>query len=576
MQQARNNRGAFYLLMTAAVLLIVISVWLLARTFRNYNDISLRQQDTQLESMAKAADAGMASYLDDFRDELRYIIGRRGFVNAEKHWHETGDAADLLSRMQENLLAGNPLIGDLVLVDGAEICLSSNGNTEYYFPDGIAGALQPCFAADGTMYLAVFENGNYARFAVLLHMKEWYANLSMTYASDSIRLMLLGRQQRILLHTWQGQHCVSVVDDLSSDNSDIQAAEYLMQSQKDARKLITSYSLTYPEDDYVHEMRMTVLPLAECTNGYFSVSLTSDYDEIIVPMQAAAWWMLVSGALLVSGVLLMILTAVLLVRQNRSRDRALEQLLRRNEETQKLLDMTTELAHHQRLETIGTLTASIAHEFNNLLTPIMGYSILTLEGLPEEYSDLADNVAEIYEASRKAKAIISRLNSLSRRNAEESFRPLALPTLVSKALSVAAPAMPPNVTPCVKNEAGELWVSGSETQLSQLLLNLILNAYQAMEATGGTLTLTLREQDGQALVLVEDTGSGIPADVIGRIFDPFYTTKESGRGTGLGLAIVRQVAESHHGEISVASILGKGTIFTLCLPSVSPAESDNS
>ena len=153
---------------------------------------------------------------------------------------------------------------------------------------------------------------------------------------------------------------------------------------------------------------------------------------------------------------------------------------------------------------------------------------------------------------------------------------MALPTLVSKALSVAAPAMPPNVTPCVKNEAGELWVSGSETQLSQLLLNLILNAYQAMEATGGTLTLTLREQDGQALVLVEDTGSGIPADVIGRIFDPFYTTKESGRGTGLGLAIVRQVAESHHGEISVASILGKGTIFTLCLPSVSLAESDNS
>lgn len=576
MQQARNNRGAFYLLMTAAVLLIVISVWLLARTFRNYNDISLRQQDTQLESMAKAADAGMASYLDDFRDELRYIIGRRGFVNAEKHWHETGDASDLLSRMQENLVAGNPLIGDLVLVDGAEICLSSNGNTEYYFPDGMEGALQPCFAADGTMYLAVFEDGNYARFAVLLHMKEWYADLSMTYASDSIRLMLLGRQQRILLHTWQGQHCVSVVDDLTSGNSDIQAAEYLMQSQKEARKLITSYSLTYPEDDYVHEMRMTVLPLSECTNGYFSVSLTSDYDEIIVPMQAAAWWMLVSGALLVSGVLLMILTAVLLVRQNRSRDRALEQLLRRNEETQKLLDMTTELAHHQRLETIGTLTASIAHEFNNLLTPIMGYSILTLEGLPEEYSDLADNVAEIYEASRKAKAIISRLNSLSRRNAEESFRPLALPTLVSKALSVAAPAMPPNVTPNVKNEAGELWVSGSETQLSQLLLNLILNAYQAMEATGGTLTLTLREQEGQALVLVEDTGTGIPADVIGRIFDPFYTTKESGRGTGLGLAIVRQVAESHHGEISVASILGKGTIFTLCLPSVSPAESDNS
>ena len=574
MKPVKQNRWFFYLPLTAAVLLIEISVFMLIHTFNHYNNLSLQRQDSQLEGLAKAADAGMASYLESFRDELRYIIGRRGFVTAEKQWHETGNSADLISRMQENLITGNPLIHNLLAVLGEDIFLSSADEQNYYFPDGMDGALRPCFSSDGTMYLALFEESQYARFAALLSMKDLYTELTRTYSSDDIHLMLLGSQNRILLHTWQGQHCVNIIDDLSSANCDIQAFEYLAQSYGTAQRLTASYSITYPGENDTHEMRMTVLPLTECTNGYFIVGLTSDYDEILQPMQLTAWRLIISGALMVSGVLLMILTAVMLVRQNRHRDRELEQLLRRNEETQKLLDMTTELAHHQRLETIGTLTASIAHEFNNLLTPIMGYSILTLEGLPEEHSDLADNVAEIYEASRKAKDIISRLNSLSRRNAEENFLPLSLNTLVRKALSVAAPALPPNVTAHVINEAGELHVSGSETQLSQLLLNLILNAYQAMEQSGGTLTLTLQAQDGQALVLVQDTGMGIPEEALSLIFDPFYTTKESGRGTGLGLAIVRQVAESHHGDITVSSTPGQGALFTLSLPCIQPAETD--
>ena len=95
-------------------------------------------------------------------------------------------------------------------------------------------------------------------------------------------------------------------------------------------------------------------------------------------------------------------------------------------------------------------------------------------------------------------------------------------------------------------------LQGNETQLSQLLLNLILNAFHAMEKSGGTLTLSTRVHEDRICVLVEDTGMGIPEDALPHIFEPFFTTKESGQGTGLGLAIVHQVTESHHGRIQVA------------------------
>lgn len=487
MKQTGTKRRLFYSILIAAILLIITGVIMLADTFTHYNELSLQRQDAQLENMAIVADTSMTNQLNSYREELRYVIGRRGFLEAEKQWHETGDATDLLSRMQENLIIQNPLIHAMLAVQDDAAILLSTDDQHYHFPDGMDSALRPCFAGDNSMYLALFEQGQYARFAVLISMQDWYAALAEVYGSDDIHLMLLGSQQRILLHTWQGQQRVSLMDELTGDNCDVQAVRYLMEGHATGLKLTVSYGLPDPSANHVHEMRMTTLPLEECTNGYFIIGLTCDYDETIRPMQIAAWGLIVSGALVVMGVLLLILLAALLVNRSHQRDRELEKLIRRNEETQKLLEKTTELAHHQRLETIGTLTASIAHEFNNLLTPIMGYSILTLEGLPQDRDDLADNVAEIYEASRKAKDIISRLNALSRKNAESSFTRLSFGSIAQKALEAAAPAQPAKVTTRFVNAAENCFVSGNETQLSQLMLNLILNAYHAMEETGGTL-----------------------------------------------------------------------------------------
>ncbi len=565
-----------YLLLAAAMIMVISGVAVMSQTFAHYNALSLARQDDQLEEMARTVDESLAMLITDLREDLNYVLNRRGFEQAEQQWIESGDTENILFRMNENLVMQSPLIHELLAIQEGKIILSTTGRTDYFFPAGMDGQLSPCYLGDGTMYLAVIDQISDVSYAALISVERLYRELDRINVSEGVRLLLLGRQEKVLLHKWQEQSFVSAVQELNQENCDLTAVRFMMESSNAKASRTTSYPLTYPGDSYVHEMRMTVIPVEESINGYFIVGLTSDYDEIIHPMHAALIRLIISGAILVLGVILLVVLALRLARQNRRRDTELQQLIQRNEETSKLLVKTQELAHHQRLETIGTLTASIAHEFNNLLTPIMGYSILTLEGLPEEYGDLADNVAEIYEASRKAKIIIARLNELSRRNAEERFGTVSLKALADKALNVAAPAQPPHVTTVVADSAEACHVSGSEVQLSQLLLNLILNAYHAMEENGGQLTLRFGREEEWAILHVEDTGSGISPEALPHIFEPFFTTKESGRGTGLGLAIVNRVAESHHGEISVSSILGQGTVFTLRLPRVNPPDAVDS
>ena len=240
----------------------------------------------------------------------------------------------------------------------------------------------------------------------------------------------------------------------------------------------------------------------------------------------------------------------------RKKHQAMEEL---NRQTQKL-------AHHQRLEIIGTLTSSISHEFNNLLTPIMGNSLLALEQLPTDQGELYDALLEIYSASRKAKEIISRLSDLSRKNSETSFRQVAPDDVIRKMVRTAEPARAKNVQINMNLNCWDQRLTANEIQLSQMVLNLILNGFHAMEPRGGILTLTTNFDETHIHIQVTDTGCGIPKDIQPQIFEPFFTTKEMGKGTGLGLAIVAQVVEDHHGEIHVKSKEGSGTTFTIRLP----------
>ncbi len=237
----------------------------------------------------------------------------------------------------------------------------------------------------------------------------------------------------------------------------------------------------------------------------------------------------------------------------------------------------------QKLEGVGTLAGGIAHEFNNLLAMIIGSAELLnahLSDLPK----LKKYVDRIIDASERGASISKQLLIFSRPEQME-LKPVSLVQTMDDLQKRFKHILPSSITVRVETEPEPGIIRGDVAQIQQAILNLILNASDAMPLSG-TLTLrqfmtppdTIRAKFGMetgrpyATVSVSDTGIGMNDESIKKIFDPFYSTKEIGKGTGLGLAIVHGIVKNHNGFIDVVSSPGTGTSFTLYFPSV-PADS---
>ncbi len=252
-----------------------------------------------------------------------------------------------------------------------------------------------------------------------------------------------------------------------------------------------------------------------------------------------------------------------------------ESLLGRIAEMQAQLDALKEqLTESQRLATIGTIVAVIAHEFNNLLTPVVSYSQYALLSAESDKPDLElmkKALAKSFQGSSKAGRICTSMLGLAR--GETSFGEVPVQKLVDETLLVLArEPQKDGIALRVQVQPG-LKVHGDPIQLEQVLLNLLINARHAMLGKGGSLTVkAVPTDDGDEVRLqVIDTGPGIPEKVIPKIFDPFFTTKGTtkkgeAKGTGLGLAICKDIIDAHGGRIEVQSEMGKGTTFSVYLP----------
>lgn len=240
---------------------------------------------------------------------------------------------------------------------------------------------------------------------------------------------------------------------------------------------------------------------------------------------------------------------------------------------QQLDGLREQLTESQRLATIGTIAAVIAHEFNNLLTPIVSYSQYALQSAESARPDtelIKKALSKAFQSSTKAGRICTSMLGLAR--GESSFGRVEIQRLVEETLLVLArDPQKDGIALRVQVQPG-LAVTGDHVQLEQVLLNLLINARQAMLGKGGSITIKAQRTDGGDLKLqVIDTGPGIPEKYQQRIFDPFFTTKGTVRkgepkGTGLGLAICKEIVEHHKGRIEVQSEMGKGSTFTIHLP----------
>ncbi|CCK78174.1 hybrid sensor histidine kinase/response regulator [Desulfobacula toluolica] len=242
----------------------------------------------------------------------------------------------------------------------------------------------------------------------------------------------------------------------------------------------------------------------------------------------------------------------------------------------------------QRMEAIGILASGIAHDFNNILFPITGYvEILLLD--TAENSDTHEYLMNILKASNRAKELINQILSFSRK-AEKETNPVLVQPIIKETLKFLKKTIPTTINIVQQIDMNCRPIMADSTQIHQVIMNLCTNAYQAMEDRGGTLTVKLFESEikeddlnnlldlkpGRYLeLLISDTGIGMKKNIALKIFEPYFTTKKSGKGTGLGLAVAHGIVKKAGGDIKVISKPYKGTCFHIYLPLID-SNTDNS
>jgi len=251
------------------------------------------------------------------------------------------------------------------------------------------------------------------------------------------------------------------------------------------------------------------------------------------------------------------------------------QLHRTNREKRQL---EKQLLHAQKMETIGTLAGGIAHDFNNILFPITGYAELLLSDIPET-SPFREYINEIYTGAMRATDLVKQILTFARQESHE-LTLVKIQYIIQEALKLIRVTIPTTIEIKKSIDNGCGAIKADPTQVHQILMNLLTNAFHAMEETGGILKVSLMPVELGAIdlmnsnmtpgpyvrLIVSDTGMGMTKEITHKIFDPFFTTKEKGKGTGMGLSVTHGIVNAIGGAIQVYSVPGKGTEFKLYFP----------
>ncbi|MCF6247163.1 MAG: response regulator [Desulfobacula sp.] len=248
-------------------------------------------------------------------------------------------------------------------------------------------------------------------------------------------------------------------------------------------------------------------------------------------------------------------------------------------------ELETRLYKAQKLEAIGTLAGGIAHDFNNILSGILGSSQLAQINITNP-DKLKKNIDQIHKASLRAADLVRHILTFSKESKHKK-QPLKVYLVVKEALKLLRSTIPSTIE--IKEQLeSKASIMADYTQIHQVIMNLCINAYQAIFDNNSTLTIRLKETEvlpaqsipqldilpGKYIILeVEDTGCGMDSETIEKIFDPYFTTKEKHNGTGLGLSTVHGIVKNHDGFIKATSKLNKGSIFSLFFPIIQETSS---
>lgn len=587
-------------MLIAALLAGLLSALLFAvyNTYDAYTQMMIAQQQQHLLITARAVSQNLSLYLSEQLRNVEILTQTPGFLTQFHTYYETGDQKGLKEYVLSYMLSQNQGVSRLYLLDqnGDEVFrynqypfLESFDESVLHLDQlaegrqtGLGSAFRISPQHYGlTMVNSITDGSDYLGAVVsVLDMDALYQQY-MAPLQGTVDIIVKNERGTVIMHPESEMLTFNYF-------RDIQGLDTLTEYES----LWDMLQLQYQQEEGVAIYRACsggILPEREEISAFSRMNLsgTSWYISAVMPYSQVVRMVnenLNRFAFLVTVIFVLIASSILIIyglQKNRQKLQIETRYLRdMNRTLEELHESREQVRHYQKLQTIGALAGGIVHEFNNLLTPIMGYSEFLKQQLGPE-NEYYEDIDEIYKAGGRAKEIVDQILPFSRRETDSTqYNVVNLNAVIWDALKMVRMLLPSSVRLVVKPYSGPINIYGSATQIHQVLLNLCTNAYQAMEASGGTLTVATRrvfqdqlpEQyhpvaEGEFVRLeVSDTGCGIPPEMLSRIFDPFFTTKAAGDGTGLGLSVVQNILISHGGFIEAESAVGRGSRFLVYLP----------
>lgn len=566
-----------------AALLIGLGVHRLVGIYNGYRSDMLAQQSRQLEGIVRASARELALILDVYDQQVSRFLERRDYVRAEEEYRNSGDAGEmaaLLSRPDFSRQDFSSLIA-VYDADGAVLASSSQSYPQDAgLDEDVGGGIRMREDSLGErwfVFSAVSDAG--VRYEAAVSLAKLFEYLGRnTRVGKSGYLIMMDAAGSFLSYYGNGSGETGSVSALTERDSALgrdTIAQLTSLSDAEAAEGYFVIRSVWPESGGAEEETLIVSTSVKSSEGglvLFAALRFAEFDSLLTDTLER-----ISGVILleIGGALILFLLAAFVFVLNRRSQMELEAVRERADLMEEINRQQLSLAHTERLQQLGLMTGGIVHECNNLLTPIMGQSMLLLEELDED-SPQFEKTLDIYEASEHARDVLQRMSVLGKKNVDMSFRAIEAGYLLRKTMNLAAMAKSPHIQMELSAPDEPIYVSGNEQLLTQAILNLCINACQSM-GNEGVLTVTAAAESHAgrqyAVICVLDTGPGISEETMESMFVPFYTTKGN-QGTGVGLAICRKILEAHKGTIQAANREEGGAVMTVRIPTCEPPEAD--
>ncbi|WP_242850144.1 ATP-binding protein [Clostridium polynesiense] len=593
-------------------LLLVIIFILNFQVYKQYREIIVEKQLQNMLGLSQAVSRGIKLYTDSIIDSMRVVTLDESFKYNSMEEGQSIISKEYSDKLKDFYSAERGNIDKLYFLNekGSIIAeypqRTSFINNDFYKEVEAASKTKKTYIGmeqyDGSNNVFKFniyepvirEEKVVGVMAVTISMETIYDKLiSPTKIGEKGYVMVKNHEGIIIMHPVMEQVGMDVIDTRKQlhPNLDFKELENLIEHQLNKEEGTAVYDSYWWGDKMLKKVtKLNAYTPLDIGNRFWVIATTMSYNEIQGPITEFLFKVLGITGLMAVIVYMFIYDLIKTKKYKEELIKETEYLKNLNELSEQLRKKEGELYHSNKLNMIGTLAGGIAHDINNLMTPILGYSEFILMRMPKD-NEYFEEVEEIYKASVKGKELTQQILSFTRSEKVKSkVEAVNIKESVMESITLVKSVLPKKITINEKLEDCG-YIMANFTQIHQIIFNLCTNAYQAVDKRQGVINITLRKLELQEIeslnkklsreksyleLTIQDNGRGMEEEVKSRIFDPFYTTKARGEGTGLGLFVVHNILEKYGGSIEVYSKPGEGSSFKIYLPLASEDEMQES